>query len=213
MPNSTSITYTYISLQRDELRSKFVNSIVDQYPQIKINKAVDPQEKNDLVNFLRYLDKEDIHIDKKRDPRNYKDPHCIKFFSAKISIFASYLNVLKKYKDSDYLVVIQDDAYFNKSFFDDINNLINSNYMTDQAPSARLGQFLSGAIFKKNFYDLLIEKLKKTGIARPLDHTLSGLPPCEKIMQNCKQKIVWVNNFKSNVGPPPKNPSPINTSG
>jgi hypothetical protein len=59
-----NITYTYISLQRDELRSKFVNSIVDQHPQTKVNKAVDPQEKNDLINFLRYLDKEGIHIDK-----------------------------------------------------------------------------------------------------------------------------------------------------
>lgn len=45
MHNSMNITYTYISLQRDELRSKFVNSIVDQHPQIKVNKAVDPQEK------------------------------------------------------------------------------------------------------------------------------------------------------------------------
>lgn len=201
-----NITYTYISLKRDEVRSKFVNSVVNQYPEIKINEAVDFQKKDNLNDFFKYLDIENIHIEKKRDPRNYKDSHSINFFSAKISIFASYLNVLRKYKDSDYLVVIQDDAYFSKSFFNDINDLINSNYMTEQIPSARLGQYLSGSIFKKNFYDLLIQQLKKTGIVRPLDHTLIGLSPCKKIMQNCKKNIIHVNKFNSNVGTPPKNP-------
>lgn len=198
-----SITYVYLNLLRDAPRTRFVNSVKAQYPEIKVEPAIDLECGQKLINFLEYLDKEKIYISKKRDPRSYSDPHSVKFFSSKISILASYLNVLKKYENSDYLVIIQDDAYFDKDFFNEINNLINSNYITKEIPSARLGQYLSGAIFKKNFYNLLFKELKNTGIVRPLDHTLIGLPPCKKIMQNCKQKIIHVHNFKSNVGPPP----------
>ena len=99
----------------------------------------------------------------------------------------------------DYLVVLQDDTYFENDFFESIDNIIKSGYIDENINSARLGQYLSGAIFKKNFYKTFINQLKKYGIVRPLDHCLVGLSPCEQIMKDFLERIVFVQKYKSNI--------------
>ena len=194
-----NIAFVYLLLERDKLRSEFVKNVTSKYSQFKIEKAIDWQDDNQIKNIKQKLNDLNINLKTDRDPDLISDIKEKNIKKAKLAIYGSYINLLEKYMNYDYLVVLQDDTYFENDFFESIDNIIKSGYIDENINSARLGQYLSGAIFKKNFYKTFINQLKKYGIVRPLDHCLVGLSPCEQIMKDFLERIVFVQKYKSNI--------------
>lgn len=193
-----SIQYTYLLLDRDKTRAQFVKDIISVHTNIDVDLALDADNFDDIHYIYNLLDQYNISIDKKRDPRKLQQSHKKRILTAKLAVYGSYLKVLEKYKDCDFLVILQDDAFFVKSFFNDIEYLISQKYIPNQG-SCRLGQYLSGAMFSKNFIDLLIDNLKKTKIVLPFDHYLAGVDGYNKLMKPFYKEIVYTKNFKSNI--------------
>lgn len=193
-----NIKYTYLLLARDKVRSQFVKEMVKQYPIIDIEPAIDARDSDSLNYVYKFLQENNITIHPRRYPKNpkyKKDIVVKKTLEAKTVLYVVYLNLLKTYQNYDYLVVLQDDAYFkDKDFDQQIRSLIDSHYVSKD-DSARLGQYMSGCIFGKMFYNRYKNSLQKTGIVRPLDHYLAF----NGLMKPFKEQIVDVKKFPSNI--------------
>jgi hypothetical protein len=186
-----NIKYTYLLLEKDKVRSEFVKQIVEKYPIIDIDTALDAQNPDDLDYVNTFLQNNGITIDTTKHYRKLNP----KTLAAKNTLYVVYANLLKKYQNYDYVVVLQDDAYFKSSNFEQqIKSLIDTRYVTHNT-SARLGQYMSGCLFGNKLYDAYWKLLKKTGIYRPLDHYLAF----NNLMKQFKSKIVEVKNFESNI--------------
>lgn len=185
------IAYVYLVMRRDDVRHKFVKNIISKNNKFEIFDAIDGHDIKAVDEVCRKFEHLNIpNVQKfllKGDIRNRK-----------LAVYGSYINLLEKYCDYDYVVVLQDDTFFEDNFYIEIEQLINSGYI-DTIYSSRLGQFLSGAIFHKKFYRKFIESLQKHGLNRPLDHCLIGLSPHEQLMREYKKEIVFVKNYTSNI--------------
>ena len=198
--NMTKIKYTYLLLESDTTRNNFVNTIVKKFNNIDIDFALDARNTKDLQYAYNTLNSYDIRISNDRNPKNFKGKYK-QTLEGKIVLHAAYIDLLKKYAKYDYLVVLQDDAYFiNDNFEQEIENLITTEYINLNT-SARLGQYMSGTIYGNMFLPKFIAALKTVGIVRPLDRFLvDGLPKSQRqLMMFPQKKIVEVKNFRSNL--------------
>jgi hypothetical protein len=193
------IKYTYLLLESDTIRHSFVHDMVRQHPIIDIYPAINARNPKDLAYVYQILKDNNISIAPNRDPSSYSNSVDKKTLESKMTIYVAYMKLLEKYMTYDYVVVLQDDAYFLKNTFEkDIEQLISSGYI-NKIPSARLGQYMSGTIYSQYFLSKYLLELKKTGIVKPLDHYLAGLDSSTQFMRPFKKKMVEVKNFRSNI--------------
>lgn len=154
------IDYLVLTIMQDEERLKVANQILLKHPKFNIRPALFWKTDEDRI-FQVF---KNTNIEVKRYNVN-----C-----GKLGCWASYISLFDEYKnkDADYLVVLQDDAVITPKFESDLyQHYINNNYM-DKIYSARLGQYMTGTIFRKKFFDLFFDSIHINGIIKPLDHYL-----------------------------------------
>lgn len=159
--SSSKISYVILTVIQDYNRLSIAKNIQKNYPNFKIFPAL----------FWR-TDEE--YIKRTLNSRNIVDKRYNNI-CGKIACWASYIEIFSSYlaMESEYLVVLQDDVIIKPTFEKDLkNNYIDSNYIAGKINSARLGPYLSGAIFHNSFFDRFFKSVRETGIIKPLDHYL-----------------------------------------
>tara|TARA_R110002020_G_scaffold268819_3_gene484108 strand:- start:46938 stop:47588 length:651 start_codon:yes stop_codon:yes gene_type:complete len=212
--SNSQYSYTSLLLHRDKARSSHVYALQEQMgkDKLSISSALDSRNSHDMKEIYDLLHKFGIRIWKNIDPNFAKDQKTKRFYKAKLSVYGSYIKTLLNYEKSDFIIILQDDAYF-KDHVDAIKTIpetYNENSLS-LIKSSRMGQYMSGCIFRRDFIEDLLKELQRTGIYRPMDHYLlgpevsCGIPSgvdkksMKQLMLRMGEKFVEVKNFRSNI--------------
>jgi len=149
------IEYLILTLVDQPGRIQNAENIIAQHPYFKIYPALDYKNNWDQVKSVF---KQNNIVDNKYNKQ------C-----GKLGCWASYVKIFSEYihVKPEYLVVIQDDVAIQQSFKKELNkNYISNDFVIKNTFSARLGPFLAGALFHKNFYDIFFKNIQQTGITK-----------------------------------------------
>jgi len=154
-----NIYYGILLLQQSQEKVNHIRKVTKRHPYFNIIPSI--HWKNDLEKAINIFKVNDIKLKYNID------------YIGELAIWGSYINAfmhfLKTSKKYQYFVLLEDDVIIQSNFRKLINNhYILSGYIK-RVGAARLGQYLVGSIYKRDYIKTILLFIKKYGMLGPID--------------------------------------------